>query len=53
MLLTSMEYYGVMIARLFSNNTLINNISSVYECLDAVGTVKETITQDAYKNMYC
>ena len=37
---------------MFSNNTLINNMFSICECLDSVSCVKEAITQDAYKEFY-
>ena len=46
-------FYGVMMARIFSSNTSIDTMFSVCECLDSVPCVKEAITQDAYKDLYC
>ena len=39
-------YHGVMMAWIFSNNTLINNIKFVNEYLDTVSCGKAAITQD-------
>ena len=46
------RFYGVMIARIWSNNTSIDNMWSVREILDAVPPVKESMPQDAYKDIY-
>ena len=43
-------YHLVMIAWIFSGNTLINNMSSVNVRLDTVSCVKAAITRDTYKN---
>ena len=39
-------------ARIFFSKTSIANMLSVYKCLDAVGIVKEAITQDAHRDLY-
>ena len=46
------QFYGVTEAWIFSDNTLIDNMSSVYECMDAVGAGKDAITKDAFKDLY-
>ena len=46
------RFYGVMMARIFSSNSSIDNMFSVRENLDSVPCVKEAITQDAYKDLY-
>ena len=45
-------FYGVMMARIFSSNSLLDNMFSVCKNLDSVPCVKEAITQDAYKDLY-
>ena len=45
-------FCGVMMARIFSSNSSIDNMFSVRENLDSVPCVKEAITQDAYKDLY-
>lgn len=39
-------------ARIFFNNTLNDNMFSVWEYLDTIGAVKVAITQDIFKNLY-
>ena len=46
------RFYGVMMARIWSNNFSIDNMWSVREILDAVPCVKEWLPQDAYKGLY-
>ena len=46
------RFYGVMMARIWSNNSSIDNMWSVREILDAVPSVKEAMPQDAYKDLY-
>ena len=46
------RFYGVMMARIWSNNSSIDNMWSVREILDAVPSVKESMPQDAYKDLY-
>ena len=47
------QFYGVMMARIWSNNSSIETMWSVREILDAVPCVKELMPQDAYKDLYC
>ena len=47
------RFYGVMMARIWSNNTSIDKMWSVREIFDAVPSVKESMPQDAYKDLYC
>ena len=42
-----------MMARIWSNNTSIDNMGSVREILNDVPSVKKSIPQDAYKDLYC
>lgn len=46
-------FYGVIMARIWSNKTSINNMWSVHEILDAFPSVKECMPQDVCKNLYC
>ena len=46
------RFYGVMMARIWSNNSSIETMWSVREILDAVPCVKESMPQDAYKDLY-
>ena len=46
------KFYGVMMTRIWLNNTSIDNMWLVHEILDAVPSVKESIPQDAYKDLY-
>ena len=46
------RFYGVMMARIWSNNSSIETMWSVREILDAVPSVKEAMPQDAYKDLY-
>ena len=47
------RFYGVMMARIWLNNTSIDNMWLVREILDSVPSVKELMPQDAYKDLYC
>ena len=46
------RFYGVMMARIWSNNTSVANMWSVREILDDVPSMKESMPQDAYKDLY-
>ena len=46
-------FYRVMMARMFSSNNLIDTMFSVRKNLDSVPYVKEAITQDVCKDLYC
>ena len=46
-------FYGIMMAIIFSSNTSIDNMFSVCKNLDSILCVNETITKDAYKDLYC
>ena len=46
------RFYGVMMARIGLNNTLINNMWTVREILDVVPSVKESMPQDVFKDLY-
>ena len=39
--------------RIFSSNTSINKVFSFCKILDSVLCVKEALTQDTYKDLYC
>ena len=44
--------YGVMMARIFAGDSDIDNIFSGCKCFDAIGAVKEYLTQNAFKDLY-
>ena len=46
------RFYRVMMARIWSNNTSIDNMWSVCKILDAVPSVKELMPQDVYTDLY-
>ena len=46
------RFYGVMMARIWSNNSSIDNMWSIRKILDTVPFVKESMPQDAYKDLY-
>lgn len=46
------QFYGVVMVRIWSNNTQIKNMWSVRELLNAVPSVKESMPKDSYKDLY-
>ena len=50
--ITGDHFYGVTMARILSNNTSIDNMWLVRKILDSVPSMKESMPQDAYKELY-
>ena len=46
------RFCGAMMARIWSNNTSIDNTWSVRKLVDTVPFVKESMPQDVYKDLY-